>query len=93
MDFYGVAPKELDGIAAQLRNTKGVSVAILMYELEPGTYKVSLRSDDAVDVSAIASMFGGGGHRKASGLTMAGTFYQIVNRLSAQIEAQLRGKE
>ncbi len=92
MDFYGVAPKELDGIAAQLRNTRGVSVAILMYETEPGTYKVSLRSDDAVDVSAIASMFGGGGHKKAAGLTMTGTFYQIVNRLSAQIDAQLRGR-
>lgn len=92
LDFYGVTPKELDGIVNHLRNTKGVSVAIFMYELEPGTYKVSLRSDDLVDVSVIASSFGGGGHKKAAGLTMTGTFYQIVNSLSVQIDEQLRGE-
>lgn len=90
MDFYGVTPKELDGIVSQLRNTKGVHVAVFMYELEPEIYKVSLRSDDLVDVSAIAQKFGGGGHKKAAGLTMPGTFYQVINRLSAQIESQLR---
>lgn len=90
MEFYGVTPKELDGIVNHLRNTKGVKVAVFMYEPEPEVYKISLRSDDAVDVSEIAMHFGGGGHRKAAGFTMEGSFYSIINRLSAQIESRLR---
>lgn len=90
MEFYGVKPKDLDGIVSQLRNTRGVEVAIFMYELETNLYKVSLRSGDIVDVSLVAGYFGGGGHRKASGLTMAGTTYDIINNLTDKIEEQLR---
>lgn len=90
LEFYGVEPKELDGIVSHLRNTKGVQVAVFMYELEPEVYKVSLRSDDSVDVSQIAVMYGGGGHKKAAGVTMQGSFYNIINRLSAQIDKQMR---
>lgn len=90
MEFYGVTPKELDGIVSHLRNTKGVKVAIFMYEIETEVYKISLRSDDTVDVSVIAGRYGGGGHKRAAGLTMSGSFYNIINRLSAQIESQLK---
>lgn len=90
MKFYGVKPKDLDGIVSQLRNTRGVEAAIFMYELEPGVYKVSLRSGDVVDVSSIAGCFGGGGHKKASGVTMTGTTDEIVHLLSGKIEEQLR---
>ena len=70
MDFYGVDPKDLDGVVSQLRVTKGVEVAIFMYELETNLYKVSLRSKYDVDVSKVAQYFGGGGHKKAARLTM-----------------------
>lgn len=66
MKFYGVTPKELDGIVSQLRVTRGVEVAIFLYELEPNVYKVSLRSKEKVDVSKVAKYFGGGGHVKAA---------------------------
>ena len=89
MDFYGVDVKDLDGIVSQLRTTKGVEVAIFMYELETNVYKVSLRSKERVDVSRIAKYFGGGGHKKAAGLTMRGTYYDVLNNLSEQIELQL----
>ena len=89
MDFYGVGVKDLDGIVSQLRVTKDVEVAIFMYEIETNVYKVSLRSKEKVDVSKVARYFGGGGHKKAAGLTMAGTYYDVLNNLSAQIEAQM----
>ena len=92
MDFYGVTPKDLDGIVNHLRNTKGVEVAVFMYELETNVYKVSLRSGELVDVNKVAQCFGGGGHKKAAGLTMSGTSYDVINNLSARIEVQLRGK-
>ena len=36
-------------------------------EEKDGSVHVSLRSDGAVDVSKIATQFGGGGHKTASG--------------------------
>lgn len=89
MDFYGATPKDLEGIVSQLRVTKGVKVAIFLYETEAREYKVSLRSDSEVDVSKVASYFGGGGHKKAAGVTMKGTPYDVINNLSGKIEAEL----
>ena len=39
------------------------------------------------------SIFGGGGHKKASGFTMAGTPFDVLNNLSKQIEAQMEKLE
>ena len=89
LDFYGVTPKDLDGIVSQLRVTKGVEVAMFLYETAPLEYKVSLRATNDVDVSIIAQKFGGGGHKKAAGVTMNGSVYDIIDNISAQIELQL----
>jgi phosphoesterase RecJ-like protein len=89
MDFYNVGPKDLDGIVSQLRNIKGVDCAIFMYETDIQEYKVSMRSDEKVDVSKVAVYFGGGGHMRAAGCTMHGTFHDCVNNLSLHIEKQL----
>ena len=93
MDFYGVGPKDLEGIVSQLRVTEGVEVAVFMYELKQNEFKVSLRSKEKIDVSKIAQYFGGGGHKKASGFTMAGTPFDVLNNLSKQIEAQMEKLE
>lgn len=89
MDFYNVTSKDLDGIVNQLRNIKGVDCAIFMYETNPLEFKVSMRSDEKVDVAKIATRFGGGGHVRAAGCTMKGTFHDCVNNLSLHIEEQL----
>ena len=93
MDFYGVKPKDLDGIVSQLRNTRGVEVAIFMYELDQNVFKVSLRSGNEVDVSKIAGYFGGGGHVRAAGCTMSGSVHDVINNLSAQIDKQIKEHE
>ena len=89
MDLHGVTPKDLEGIVSQLRVTKGVEVAIFLYELGEKEFKVSLRASGDVDVSKVAVTFGGGGHKKAAGLTMKGTVQEILNDLSEQICIQL----
>ena len=89
MAYYCVTQKDLDGIVSQLRITKGVEVAIFMYELEAGKYKVSLRATNDVDVNKIAQTFGGGGHKKAAGITMNGMPRDIVNQITKEVEAQL----
>ena len=90
MDFYEVDSKDMDGIVNQLRNIKGISCAIFMYQVGVLEYKVSLRSDESVNVAKVASYFGGGGHARAAGCIMHGTFYDCVNNLSLHIEKQFR---
>lgn len=89
MEFYGILPKDLEGIVSQLRLTRGIEVAVFMYETEASTYKISLRSNQEVDVSRVAQYFGGGGHKKAAGCTLTGTPHDVMNNLSKQIAIQL----
>ena len=89
MEFYEATPKDLDGIVNQLRNIKGIECAIFMYQTDTLEYKVSMRSSERVDVSVVAAYFGGGGHARAAGCTMRGTFYDCVNNLSLHIAEQL----
>ena len=89
MDFYNISYKDLDGIVEQLRITKGVECAIFMYETGEMEFKVSMRSNEVVDVSAIATYFGGGGHIRAAGFNMKGTLYDVINNISEQLAKQL----
>ena len=89
MEEFQVLPKDLDGIVNQLRVTRGVEVAIFLYELEEGRYKVSLRSNGKVNVAEIAKSLGGGGHIMAAGADMAGTSDTIRETLISFIKAQL----
>lgn len=89
MDFYEVDSKDMDGIVSQLRNIRGVDCAIFMYQTGVLEYKVSLRTDEKVDAARLAERFGGGGHARAAGCTMKGTFHDCVNNLSLHIEKML----
>lgn len=89
LDLYGVTGQDLDGIIDQLRVTDGVEVAILAYECNNLEFKVSMRSNDYVDVQKVASYFGGGGHVKAAGCTLKGNSLDVINNLLLHIEKQL----
>lgn len=90
MEFYGCVTADLDGIVEQMRVTDGVEVAIFLHELEPLTYKVSMRSKDVVDVNRIATQFGGGGHVKAAGCTMTGTYHDVINSILELVDLQMK---
>lgn len=91
MAFYGALPKHMTGIASELRNTRGVECAIFMYEIDTLKWKVSLRtSSDRCNVALVAEIFGGGGHVRAAGCIMEGTFHDCVNNLTKHIEPMIR---
>lgn len=90
LEAFRVTKKDLDGIVSQLRYTKGIETAIFIYPVEEGVYKVSLRSNETVDVSAAAMAFGGGGHVKAAGCSLEGSPEEITEKLLAELEKQLR---
>ncbi len=89
MDFYGASTKDFEGIVNQLLVTKGVEVAIFLYQSGTLEYKVSMRSKGKVDVAQVAMYFNGGGHERAAGCTMMGTYRDVLNNLSKHIEKQL----
>lgn len=69
---------------------KGVEIAVLIKEIENGT-KVSLRSKNNIDVRQIAEKFGGGGHVKASGITLKGIgLNEAEDKILDEIEKELR---
>lgn len=92
MEFFDVTSKDMDGIVNQLRVTAGVEVAVFMYEIGTLEHKVSLRSNGKVDVAKVATYFGGGGHVRAAGCTVSGTFYDVINNISREIAKQLEKK-
>lgn len=72
-----------------LLTVKGSEVAVLFVELAPDRTKVSLRSRSDFDVQKIAAQFGGGGHKKASGVTFSGTLQQAQQAVLDALRAAL----
>lgn len=63
--------EDASGIANLINTIPNAKVAILFLETGDGNIKASLRTEsDEVDVSKLALLFGGGGHRKAAGFTV-----------------------
>ncbi len=90
MEAYQVQPKHLEGIVNQLRVTKGVEAAVFLYENGDGSWKVSMRSNGLVDVAAIAVKMKGGGHTRAAGATAKGRPEEIVARICAEVEKDVK---
>lgn len=65
-------PSEAEGLVNFLAGTEGSRAAAILYEMDGG-WRISMRSlPTDVDVAAIASEFGGGGHPRAAGVTVLG---------------------
>ena len=79
---------DYEGLVNEGRNIEGVEVSIFLHEIDKG-FRVSLRSNDYVNVSDVCLMFGGGGHIRAAGVTMQGTPNQIKEKLLGEIKRQL----
>jgi phosphoesterase RecJ-like protein len=97
-DFLETGAEEsyTEGIIDHLRAVEGTKVAALARELtgddRGGASKVSLRATDgAVDVSRIARVQGGGGHRQAAGFATEMAPDELVAFLRREVSAQLGG--
>jgi phosphoesterase RecJ-like protein len=90
----GTQQEDMDGLINYARRIEDVRVAALIQEQANGRttpdrrvrYHVSLRSDGTVDVAALASAFGGGGHHSAAGFQTEGTLTEIKSSLLAWSE-------
>lgn len=85
----GTVPDDVVGMINYARRIEDIDVAVLIREKRNGNgvpgsqrpFQVSLRSNGAVDVGAIATTFGGGGHAKAAGFLVKATLPQLKAKI------------
>ncbi len=78
-----------EGIVEIGRDVENVEVSIFIRETDEGC-KVSMRSNEYVNVSDVCLMFGGGGHQRAAGVLMQGSIEQVKEKLLYQVRGQLK---
>ncbi len=86
---YKIESSEVDFLIDSIRLVKESEIALLLKEQTDGTFKGSLRSRTQVNVQEIASEFGGGGHKAASGFSSSLEKDQIVDIVRNAISKQL----
>lgn len=85
----GAGPEETEGVVDSLRGVDGVEVAALVKEQTGGArVRVSLRSE-TIDVSAIAALQGGGGHKLAAGFSSDDGPEEVIAWLSSELARRL----
>ena len=89
----GAVSADTEGIIDNIRAISGPFVALLFVEAENGAVRVSLRSNDTIDVSGIALEFGGGGHAMAAGCTVIGGLAEVRERVLGAVRRSLPGSD
>lgn len=77
-----------EGIVEVGRDIEGVEVSIFLRETDKGC-KVSMRSNEYVNVSDVCILLGGGGHVRAAGATIQCTVEQAKEKVLRQVKAVL----
>ncbi len=83
---HGVDEAESEGIANFLNRLDDTPIALILKETKNGKIKGSFRTtEENVDVSALAKIFNGGGHKKAAGFTTEGTIQSVWEKITAEV--------
>lgn len=85
----GAAPGDHEGLVNIGRDIEGVQVAVFFHENEKG-FKVSMRSEDCVNVADICLLFGGGGHPRAAGCLVSLPFEQAKEKVLNQVKRYIK---
>jgi phosphoesterase RecJ-like protein len=92
IERQGATADDLDGFVELARSVQGTRLALLFRTLANGRIKVSFRSVGDVDVSAFATRFGGGGHAKAAGASLAGSLDEVQRDVLTAARRLLAGQ-
>jgi len=86
----GARPEDAEGIIDLTQISEGVKIGILFRQEGERAVKVSFRSQNSIDVGALAAGLNGGGHRNASGCIIEGEIPK-VRALVLERAAELLG--
>ena len=90
IERHDTTADDLDGLVEMARSVQGTRMAMLFRPLANGNIKVSFRSVGDLDVSSFARGFGGGGHARASGASLAGTLDEVQRTVLGAARKLLR---
>ncbi len=92
MQRNNLNPDSVMNITRWVQGVNGLDAIMYLREDAPGLFKLSLRSV-VLDVNKIATRYGGGGHRQASGCTITGNREDIQAMLMKDFEAAIKEYE
>jgi phosphoesterase RecJ-like protein len=84
---FGLEGRDSDSLYQLLLAVSGVEAIAIIRQEKPDNCTVGLRSRDWADVAAIAAQFGGGGHKNAAGMSIAGTIENIQPQILEAFQA------
>ena len=82
-----------DGLINYPRSIAGVEVAFMAREIGHDDYKFSFRSRGLVNVAALVTDFGGGGHHNAAGCRLQGKLGELIEKIFALVDTELKQLE
>ena len=88
MGELGLTEDDIDSIAGFPRAVEGVEVGVMIREMADGREKISLRTGEHANASAICAHLGGGGHRAAAGATVDLGFVAAKAAVLAALRAE-----
>ena len=83
---FGLEGRDSDTLYQLLQSVDGVQAIVIIRQETPENCTVGFRSRDSVDVGSIAKSFGGGGHKNAAGLSIAGTITELKPKIVKAFE-------
>ena len=92
LDDVNALPGDHEGLVEIGREVEGVEVSIFVRQREDNenAFKISMRSNDYVNVSDVCLMFGGGGHEKAAGASILGDLDSVKQKVLNEVKKVLK---
>lgn len=79
---------DFEGVVTLIKEIQGVELAILLTELQPGHSKISMRTKAFFDANKCCQKFGGGGHVRASGASLAEKPEKAIEHVLVEVRRQ-----
>ena len=90
VEKHNLTFEDTDYLVSIPRSVEGCEVGVFMKVKSDDEIKVSLRSNGDADVSKVASVFGGGGHVRASGATFNCSYDEAIEKVLNEIAKELK---
>ena len=81
IDNSGVEAAEFEDLSTIPLSVEGVEIGITIKEKGENDYKLSVRTNEKHDASAFCQSFGGGGHLRAAGCQIIGTYDEVIKKV------------
>lgn len=87
---YGQEGRDSDSLYQLLLSCSDIEAVVFIRQETEHSCTMGLRSRDNLDVSSIATIFGGGGHKNAAGCSTSGTIEELIPKILHEFDKILK---